>query len=44
MASRQFKDETETDFESDIRENKEDEGGSETDSDASSYSYSDYSE
>ncbi len=36
-----FKDETETDFESDIRENKEDEEGSET---ASSYSYSDYSE
>ncbi|XP_016414464.1 protein inturned-like [Sinocyclocheilus rhinocerous] len=38
MASRHFKDE------SDIRENKEDEGGSETDSDASSYSYSDYSD
>ncbi|XP_058639234.1 protein inturned isoform X4 [Onychostoma macrolepis] len=44
MASRHFKDETETDFESDIRENKADEGGSETDSDASGYSYSDYSD
>ncbi|KAL0189696.1 hypothetical protein M9458_016795, partial [Cirrhinus mrigala] len=41
MASRHFKDGTETDFESDKCETKEDEGGSETDSDASSYSYSD---
>ncbi|XP_050969865.1 protein inturned isoform X1 [Labeo rohita] len=41
MASRHLKDGSETDFESDKRETKEDEGGSETDSDASSYSYSD---
>ncbi|XP_026111438.1 protein inturned-like isoform X1 [Carassius auratus] len=45
MASRHFKDETEADFECDIRENNtEEEGGSETDSDASCYSYSDYSD
>lgn len=41
MASRQLTDGNEADFESDLRENKEVEGGSETDSDASSYSYSD---
>lgn len=36
MASRPFKDGTGTGFESDLRENKEDDGGRETDSDASS--------
>uniref|UniRef100_A0A8C2BR39 Protein inturned n=1 Tax=Cyprinus carpio TaxID=7962 RepID=A0A8C2BR39_CYPCA len=40
MASRPFKDGTGTGFESDLRENKEDDGGRETDSDASS-EYSD---